>query len=126
MENQNNNPKKRQAQDKASVLKNIALKIEKGTGLTILELKKKYREKQLFYQALKHVTTTKKPLSIVLELPVEACCRYKCQLENAGLLLQSIKKVYCPYNPKEQAYLLSTNPNEFSELLKTNQTKFDF
>lgn len=110
-------------QDKVLVVKNIVLKIEKGAGFTILELKKKYNEKELFYHALKHVTTSKKPLSLALELPVEACCRYKCQLEESGLLMQSAEKVTCPYNTKEKAHFISTNPYEFEKLCKivTNQ-----
>jgi hypothetical protein len=116
--------KKGQVDDKVLVLNFIREQIEKGTGFTISELKKKYNGKQLFYQALKHVTTTKKPLSLVLGLPVEACCRYKCQLENSGLLVQSIEKVYCPYNTKEKAYLLSTNHNEFERLTYSNQLTF--
>ena len=62
MESTNNNKAnafqhKRQPQDKKLVLQSIVKQIEKGTGLTISELKKKYSEETLFAVALKHVTT---------------------------------------------------------------------
>lgn len=128
MENQNNKANafqhKRQPQYKKLVLQSIVKQIEKGTGLTISELKKQYSEETLFAVALKHVTTTKKALCTALNIPVEAGCRYKRSLEKDGLLVQSIDEVICPFT-KHSAHLISTNPKEFERLQKSksNQTK---
>lgn len=128
MKNQNNKANafqhKRQPQDKKLVLQSIVKQIEKGTGLTISELKKKYSEETLFAVALKHVTTTKKAFCTALNIPVEAGCRYKRSLEKDGSLVQSIDVVICPFT-KHSAHLISTNPKEFERLRKSksNQTK---
>lgn len=105
----------RQSKDKTLVLNFIRTKVEKGTGLTFLELKRQYKEEQLFYISLKHITTTKKALCSAMQIPVEAGCRYKRTLEKCGLLVQSVDEVICPYT-KHMAYLITTNPNKFMEL----------
>ena len=110
----------RQDKDKILVLKYIISQVEKGTGYTLSELKKQYKEEYLFYIGLKHVTTTKKAYCKAMDIPVEAGCRYKRKLEKNGYLVQSINKVICPYT-KHFAHKISTNPNEFAELTKTNQ-----
>lgn len=115
---------KRQVQYKHLTLQFIVKQVEKGTELSLSELKKQYSEEHLFAIALKHVTTTKKALCTALNIPVEAGCRYKRSLEKDGNLVQSIDEVVCPYT-KHPAHLISTNPKEFERLLKsnTNQTK---
>lgn len=110
---------KRQVQDKQLVLKNYVKTVEKQTGFSLVELKKHYSEEQLFYIALKYITTTKKALCMAFNIPVEAGCRYKRNFEKEGVLVQSIDEVFCPYT-KHPAHLLSTNPNEFERLLKSN------
>ena len=122
--NHENNPHKRQVQDKQLVLKYIVNQVEKGTGSSVSELKKQHTEEQLFNVALKHVTTTKKALCTALNIPVEAGCRYKRSLEKDGLLVQSIDEVICPFT-KHSAHLISTNPKEFAWLQKSksNQLK---
>jgi len=116
----NNSFGREQGKDKELVIQSIINQVEKGTGLTLLELKQQYKEEYLFYIGLKHVTTTKKVFCKALDIPVEAGCRYKRKLEKNGHLVQSINKVVCPYT-KDYAHKISTNPNEFAELLKTNQ-----
>jgi Rad3-related DNA helicase len=116
----NTRQSKRQSKDKLLVINYIKSKVEKGTGLTFQELKKQYKEDELFNVALKHVTTTKKALCTAMEIPVEAGCRYKRKLEKSGLLMQSIDEVICPYT-KHLAHLISTNPDEFQKLRQTNQ-----
>jgi hypothetical protein len=108
----------RQSKDKQLTLNYIIRTVEKGTGLH-KELKQQYSEERLFNEALKHVTTTKKALCTALNIPVEAGCRYKRELEKNGLLVQSTDEVICPFT-KFSAHLISTNPKEFERLRKTN------
>lgn len=114
----------RQNKDRQLILKFIIKQVEKGTQLSISELKEKYSEDQVFNIALKHVTTTKKALCTALKIPVEAGCRYKRSLEKEGYLVQSKDEVFCPYT-KHKAHLISTNSKEFEKLLNSssNQTK---
>ncbi len=118
--NHKNNPNKRQSKDKVSVLKYIKNRVENGTGLVLSELKNEYNEEQLFFIALKYITTTKKALCKALDIPVEAGCRYKRKFEKQGLLVESAEDVVCPYT-LHPAKLLSTNPDEFDDLTHTNQ-----
>ena len=106
--------------DKVLVKKYIKSRVEKGTGLTLEELKKKYCEEQLFFEALKHVTTTKKALCKALDLNIDNACRFKRGFEKNGLLMQSRDKVLCPFTKKYWAHLISTNPKEFERLGKTD------
>jgi hypothetical protein len=112
------------SKDKQLTLKLIISQVEKGTGLTIKQLKKKYNEEVLFLIGLKHVTTTKKAFCEALNIPVEAGCRYKRRYEDEGFLVQSVDEILCPLT-KHLAHLISTNPNEFKRLTKStsNQTK---
>ena len=105
--------------NKHLILEYIISEVEKGTGLTILHLKKQYSEDKLFYLGLKYVTTTKKAYCEALKIPLEAGCRYKRALEKNRLLVQSIDEVFCPYT-KHLAHLISTNPKEFERLLKSS------
>lgn len=109
----------RQSKDKQLTLNYIIRAVEKGTGLSYYQLKEQYSEERLFREALKHITTTKKALCTVLNIPVEAGCRYKRELEKCGLLVQSTDEVICPLT-KFPAHLISTNPKEFERLSKTN------
>lgn len=126
--NQLNSPKvfvhKRQGEDKVLTLQHIQNQVEKGTGVSISELKELYSEEKLFNLALKHVTTTKKALCKTFNIPIEAGCRYKRTLEKEGFLVQSIDEINCPFT-KHPAHLISTNPKEFERLQKssTNQLK---
>ena len=101
--------------DRHLVLNYIKIQVEKGTGLCLAELKQKYAEDALFYIALQHITTTKKAISVAMGIPVEACCRYKRELEKNGLLVQSKDEFLCPYTGS-LAHVLSTNPSEFERL----------
>lgn len=121
----NNFLDKRQGQDKNLILKHIINDVKKGTGLSISKLKNQYSEEQLFYVALKHVTTTKKALCTALNIPIEAGCRYKRELEKNGHLVQSIDEVICPFT-KHPAHLISTNPKEFIRLKKSNTNQLNF
>ena len=110
----------RRVQDRQNYLNSIVKKVEKGTGLSVAELKKKYSEETLFTVALKHVTTTKKALCKALNLNIDNACRYKRRKEKDGLLVQSVDEVICRYS-KHSAHLISTNPKEFEKLTHTNQ-----
>ena len=111
--------------DKQMHLNWIVRKVEKGTGLTKWELKSIYSEKALFYEALKHVSTTSRSLCVAFNLSRPNCCRHKKDLESRGLLIQSVDKYVCR-NSYDLAHVLSTNQNKFDELLKSNQLKFEF
>ena len=111
--------------DKQMHLKWIVRKVEKRTGLTKQELKSIYSEKALFFEALKHVSTTNRSLCKALNLSRPNCCRHKKELESRGLLIQSVDKYVCR-NSYDLAHLISTNQNKFDELLKSNQLKFEF
>lgn len=111
--------------DKQMHLNWIVRKVEKGTGLTKQELKSIYSEKALFFEALKHVSTTNRSLCKALNLSRPNCCRHKKELESRGLLIQSVDKYVCR-NSYDLAHLISTNQNKFDELLKSNQLKFEF
>lgn len=114
----------RQRKDKYLTLQLIIKQVEKGTGLSFIELKKQYLEEHLFSLSLKHVTTTKKALCTAFDIPVEAGCRYKRKLEKKGYLMQSIEKVYCPFT-NNPAHLISTNPIEFEKLQKSNTNQLN-
>jgi hypothetical protein len=115
---------KRQGQYRYLITNYIVRQVEKGTGLSLSALKRKYPEDRLFQVALKHVTTTKKALCSALGIPVEAGCRYKRTLEKSGLLVQSITEIICPFT-KHPAHLISTNLNEFERLLKSNSNQLN-
>lgn len=115
---------KRQSEDNQLLLKYIESRIEKGTGLSIVELKEQYSEEQLFRIALLHIPTTKKAICTALNIPIEAGCRYKRTLEKEGKLVQSVDKIHCPFT-KHHAHLLSTNPKEFERLLKSNTNQLN-
>ena len=111
--------------DKQMHLNWVVRKVEIGTGLTKQQLKNIYSEKALFYEALKHVSTTSRSLCVAFNLSRPNCCRHKKDLESRGLLIQSVDKYVCR-NSYDLAHLLSTNQNKFDELLKSNQLKFEF
>lgn len=115
---------KRQSEDKQLVLKYVVNQVEKGTGLSISKLKKQHSKEQLFNIALYHITTTKKAICTALNIPIEAGCRYKRNLEKKGNLVQSIDKINCPLT-KYFAHKLSTNPKEFEKLLKSNTNQLN-
>lgn len=118
--NHKNNPYKRQSKDKVSVLKYIKNRVENGTGLALSELKKKYNEEQLFFVALKYITTTKKALCKSLDINIDNACRYKRRYEKAKILKQSKEDIVCPYSGYP-ARRISTNPEEFDDLDHSSQ-----
>ncbi len=126
--NQLNNPNafqhKRQSKDKQIIAKSIIREVEKGTGLSIFELKRQYSEERFFYEALKHVTTTKKALCKALHINIDNACRHKRELEKNGNLVQSIDQIVCPYTGF-MAHLISTNPEEFGRLQKSNSNQLN-
>lgn len=123
MSNQSNSPDiiclATMMQDKEKVLQYIIQRVEKGTGLSLQELHEKYSEDKVFYQGLKHVTTTKKAFCEAMGIPVEAGCWYKRKLEKSGHLVQSSKPVICPFT-LHMARLISTNPEEFDKLRRSD------
>jgi len=101
--------------DKQTVIKEIITEVEKGTGLTISELKKHHAEDKVFFIALKYVSSTKKAITKALGIPVEGACRYKRHYERLGLLVESFANIRCPYT-SEEAKEICTNPNDFERL----------
>jgi hypothetical protein len=120
--NSNNLVPNDSGKEKKEVLNFIKTQVEKGTGLNLTELRKKYNEEVLFFIALKHVTTTKKALCKSLNLNIDNACRFKRNYELKGLLKESINNVICPFT-KYPAKLLSANPDEFERLTYSNQYK---
>ena len=118
--NHKNNPNKRQGEDTTLIINFIKSKVEQGTGLTFQQIKETHLEEELFYIALKYVTTTKKAICTAMGIPIEAGSRYKRRYEKDGLLKQSNYDVVCPIT-KHFARLISTNPDEFEDLTNTNQ-----
>ena len=114
----------KQNEDKKLIIQFIKNQVEKGTGLSLSDLKEIHTEERLFSVALWHVTTTKKALCKALNMPVEAACRYKRKRETEGNLVQSLDTISCPFT-KHQAHLLSTNPREFAKLLKSNTNQLN-
>ena len=102
------------------LLSEIRLLVERGTGVSITELKENNSEFKVFNIALKYVTTTKKTICKALSLNIDHCCRHKRTLEKSGLLVQSLEKKRCPFSGY-QAHFLSTNPSVFEELTYSNQ-----
>ena len=103
----------------------IRRKVILGTGYTIPELKLMYTEENLFFIALKHITTTKKSLCKALEIGVDNCCRYKRDLKKKGLLIESVENYTCRFSGMP-AKLITTNPSKFDDLLRTNQLEIIF
>lgn len=99
-------------------LQTLRNELEKSSGRTIEELKEMYSEDTLFREALRHVTTTKKAICSLLDIPVEAACRYKRNLEKCGHLIESLNTVLCPVTA-HPAKLISTNPDKFEDLRKS-------
>ncbi|GAA5043029.1 hypothetical protein GCM10011506_46070 [Marivirga lumbricoides] len=101
--------------DRETVIKEIIAEVEKGTGVTIAELKKHHSEDKVFFIALKHVSTTKKAITKALNIPVEGACRYKRHYEKLGLLIESFANIRCPYT-SEEAKEICTNASDFERL----------
>ncbi|MCH2229848.1 MAG: hypothetical protein MK105_05850 [Crocinitomicaceae bacterium] len=115
-------PLNSELKDKENCLKFIKKEVEKGTQKKLAELKEEHSEENLFYIALKHVTTTKKAICKALDIGIDNACWYKRDLEKEGLLVQSMDEVRCPYT-KNLAHNLTTNPANFEDIRKTNQLK---
>lgn len=107
--------------DRKLTVRLIVQHVEKCSGLSLKQLKERYPEDKLFFVALQYVTTTKKALCTAMDIPVEAGCRYKRSLEDAGLLVESKDEFACPFTGW-QAKLISTNPTEFDNL-NTSKSK---
>ena len=101
--------------DNESVCKMILFYVENGTGYSISELKKRYNEKQLFFEALKHVVTTKKSLIKAMNINLDNACWYKKELQEDQLLAESIVDYQCPYT-RYPARLITTNKEWFNAL----------
>ncbi len=115
-----NNPNFQIGKGKQLYMEYLKDKVLENVGLTLDEFVDSYPEDKRFQIALKVVTSTKKSICEMFDIPVEAGCRYKRDLEKRGLLMQSIETVICPYT-KHQAHLLSCDPSMFSYLSSTNQ-----
>ena len=124
MENQDNNPNKRQDKGRELIVNYIVSRVEKGTGLSIIALKEKYSEESLFCESLKHVTTTKKALCKALNINIDNACRYKRNFEALGSLVQSVDRGYCPYTGF-LAHSISMNPEEFEYLQKSKRNQLN-
>ena len=110
--------------DRESVCKMIISFIENGTGCSINELKKNLTEKQLFYEALQHVVTTKKSLVKALKINLDNCCWYKQELKEDGYLVESLNDCRCPYT-HHPARLLTTNKSYFTTFGEDNSNQLN-
>jgi hypothetical protein len=108
------------SKDKQKIANSIKETVLNRTGYTLPQLFKKYTEDQVFFLALKHITTTKKAICKALNINLDHACRYKRNLEKRGLLVQSAEERICPYTGYP-AHFLSTNPKEFEKLQHTDQ-----
>jgi hypothetical protein len=125
MRNSNHPPKSlflAGCKDRQLTVKSIIQHVEKCSGLKLQQLKERYPEDKLFFVGLQYVTTTKKAFCMAMDIPVEAGCRYKRSLEDAGLLVESDDEFVCPYTGW-MAKLISTNPTEFEELTQKKSTQ---
>lgn len=108
--------------DRKLTIRLIIQHVEKCSGLSLKQLKERYPEDKLFFVGLQYVTTTKKAFCMAMDIPVEAGCRYKRSLEDAGLLVESDDDFACPYTGW-LAKLISTNPAEFDQLKKSKSSQ---
>jgi hypothetical protein len=111
--------------DNSSVCKLIVSYVEEGSNSTIEELKKNLNEKELFFEALKHVVTTQKSLIKALEINVDNCCWYRRELKEENLLVESDEDYHCPYT-RHQAKLLTTNKGLFNALSSSASNQLSF
>jgi hypothetical protein len=105
--------KKEQGKNRQLFIQFLRKEIESKSGLSISELKNRYTQEQLFFEALKYVTTTKKALCEALLIPVEGTCRYKRNSEKVGLL-KEVKKINCPFTGRK-AWTITTDENQFPQ-----------
>ncbi|WP_379862281.1 hypothetical protein [Mariniflexile ostreae] len=105
------------AKDKQILLNHIVQTIEQKTGLSLLQLKRKHPQHDLYKIGLFYFTTTNKTICEALKIPVEAGTRRKRKLEKDGRLMSSIKKGICPFTG-HKARFLSTNPDQYNKLLE--------
>lgn len=103
---------------KKLVLKNIRTEIVKASG-TSFETIIKTPEIQRYHLGLHNITTSNKAICEALNIPTEAGCRYKANLEKNQNLVTSVDDFQCPFT-KEYVHFLSTNPLEFERLTKSN------
>lgn len=104
----NLDPHKERYEVRKIILHYIRQAIEKGSGMSIEEMRKQYSEDRFFYEALKHLSTTKKALCEAIRMPVENACRYKRYYERAGLLWE-VTQTYCPFT-RHLAWTITTDP----------------
>lgn len=100
------------------VLKYIRTEIVKNSSKSI-EAILKIPEIQRYHLGLFHITTSNKAICEALNIPIEAGCRYKAELEKNQNLVTSVDDFQCPYT-KEYVKFLSTNSIEFERLTKSN------
>ena len=100
------------------VLKNIRTEIVNASGKSF-ETILKMPEIQRYHLGLYHITTSNKAICEALNIPTEAGCRYKVELEKNQNLVTSVDEFQCPFT-KEYVHFLSTNPLEFESLTKSN------
>ena len=104
---------RRQGKYKQNLIAYTVRTIEKKTGLTLHELKRKYTQKELYRIGLYYITTTNKVICEALKIPVEAGTRRKRDLEKEGRLWVSTRKRICPYT-NHPARFLTTNADYFT------------
>lgn len=97
------------------VVADMRKKIAKGLGVSIGQYKKNHSEEQLFHEALKHVTTSKKAVCYALKIiGIDNACRIKRRQEIKGVLWV-VKKAKCPITNKLVDFL-STDPTQAPNL----------
>ena len=96
-------------------LDTIISQIESKSGKSIYDFISDFTEKKRYYEILKHCVTTNKVVSIIGNIPVEACTWYRWNLDKEGHVVASALKVKCPYT-KNLAHLITADQDKFYEL----------
>jgi hypothetical protein len=122
MPNSNNSRQRRKKHKKLYIqfIRNTVLYNEK---CTLKEFIKKYTERKRYQLALSYVTATNKAICKSFEIPTEAGCRIKKELESENLLVKSVCKIVCHYS-QDLAHVYSCNTEEFDRLNYSNQLSF--
>lgn len=104
-----------QSEDKQLIRKYLIKEVTSKTGLTFKQIISLKQDKRI-YLIFKYVTYTARPIYETFKIPAGSFCRRKRKLELNGQLVQTPKKLTCPYT-KDKAHFLTTNKLNFSKVL---------
>jgi hypothetical protein len=101
--------------DKQLISDFLIKEVTTKSGLTFDQIISLQQEKRI-YLILKYVTYTARPIYETFNIHAGSFCRRKRKLEENGQLVQTPKKLTCPYT-KDKAHFLTTNKLNFSRVL---------